>query len=117
METTDFIRETLDRITPAILNGETKLTPDNETRIRLHLKKEAVKCFAAGKLAEAKEINIFIQSVPKFNIWPGNGLLFMAQNSGEPDKDKIIIYSKPDHVGENEKLLQKVEEIQSKSNE
>jgi hypothetical protein len=117
MEPTNFIREILNRITPEVLQGEKILTPDNETRINLSLKKAAVKSFAAGKLAEAKEINIFIQANPKFKIWPGNGVLFMAQNSTEPDKDKIIIYADQTHIGQYEKLIEKVEEINSKNNE
>ncbi len=116
METTDFIRQTLNRITPEVLKGELKLTRELEGNISTALKKEAVKQFAAGKMTESKEIDNFIKSKPKFKIWSGNGVLFMMQNTGA-NYDTIIIYSKPDHVGEYEKLLQKVEEIQSKSNE
>lgn len=117
METTDFIRQTLDRITPEVLKGEMKLTPELETRINLHLKKSAVKAFAAGNLKEAKEINIFIQSNQKFKIWPGNGLVFMQQNATEPESEenRIIIYSDIKHIGEYEKLLKTVEEINSKN--
>lgn len=114
METSDFVRQVLDTMTPAILQGQTKLTPQLEAEIFRGLKKAAVSSFATGNLNEAREINDFINSKPKFHIWSGNGLAYMQQrnnNKLEPAEGEILIYSCEQDVGGYDELISNVQKI------
>ena len=115
MEPTEFIRENLNWITPAVLRGHVKMTPAFKKEIINKLQKRAVACFATGQLKQAKEIAAFIQSNPKFIIWPKNGLLYMMQNYNSYEiESSTVIYPTADCSGMDElqKALETIKQRQ-----
>lgn len=115
MEPTEFIRENLNWITPAVLRGHVKLTPAFKREIINKLQKKAVACFAIGQLKQAKEIAAFIESNSKFIIWPKNGVLYMMQNHNNYEiESSVIIYPTTDCSGmaELEKAIETIKHRQ-----
>jgi hypothetical protein len=68
--------------------------------------------FARGNLAESKELNGFIESMPEFLIWPGNGFNFMQKYCGDLDAaKKVIIFSSEKHINGLQELHSAIEKI------